>query len=279
MKRLCLLSCVLCLLLCGCNTSNDSLLSDTANDSLLSVESVEVDEPVTVNMSDYEEILFKDLPDSVDEQISTSGKVCITGYLTDEISYDKSTGYLSNSGHGSMLTEVVYGKCIVLDLNSVNVDGGQYVTVFGDLITEDYYDIYNIKSSWYVKVNAIQPVNKIPDGVKQYDDFVESYEFEALANVINFIGNCAYSWHSETDVTVERVECDYDSLLQGTMNNYNLVYTTIGEQIRTLGDTYKEVLNYFDNEEVPENAEEFYNSFIECYELLTQNLEIVGLFE
>lgn len=281
MKRLCLFNCVLCLLLCGCSdTSTNNSVEETISTSSIA-ETVEETllEPVTINTSDYETILFKDLPDSFDGQSSKSGKVCITGFLTDEISYDGSAGFLSNSGQGSMTAETVYGKYTVLDLSSVTITGGQYVMVFGELLTEDYYDVYNNHSLWHIKVDAIQPASEIPDGVKQYDEFVESYHFKALAEVINFIGNCTYSWYNGDEATIDKVDCDYSTMLNDTMTDYNLVYTTIGEELRTIGTIYNEVLDYVDKEETPEDVEEYYNSFIECYDSLTQNLEIVGLFE
>lgn len=284
MKRLISLSCLLLLLFTGCNQESTEVDTDTSQpDSSVVTETERINDTVTINTDDYTEVFFSDFPDSVIDSCSKDGAVTITGYLTDEISYDKSCGYLSNTGHGSAVTNDQVGKIIPLDLSAIDATdiGDNYVKVFGSIVNGKHFDMYNLESGYYVKVDSIVITDDIPESIKEYNEFVDSYQFDALAQVIQMVGNCSYIWKEDdtTQELPEKVECDFDTLIKDNSTDYPEIYKVIKDTLQSMKTSYETAIDCLDNGNKPENPEEFYDSFINDYTSLTENLENIALFK
>ena len=251
--------------------------------------SVETTETTTseVQEKSYKPVTFTDMPETITDSYSAETvDIAITGYLSSSISKDGSVGYLWNTGYGTTPAETTVGKCVVLDLSSSQKDetivGDQFVTVTGSVMTEDYYDVYNTKSSWHLKVDSIVVEEELPDNVQEYENYMASYEWEAFAKTIDFIGTAIYNWQSDetlVELDLELLECDMDSAIEKTKSDYPKIYETIKEYLNEFTEYYNTVKTCINEKTRPEDVESLYNNMRESYAGLSDDLVMFGCFE
>lgn len=279
MKRLlnCLILCAMLTGTVGCSNSITTTVESSVVDGGL--ENVIIDK-------EYQVLSFSMLPDSV---TATYGgeytDVEITGYLSSFMSNDGSTGYLWDNGYGTTPDVTDYGKCVVLDLSQISsenaVTGDQFVTITGSIVPETHYDMFNFKSEWHLKVDTIIVAKNLPDNVQEYLDFMESDEWEAYAELIDYVVNAVYSWHSDETVIIpelEILECDYSTALAETNTKYPQISSKINKHLESFGEFYTIVKTAMNDEKRPEGVDSLYENVVNTYTILSEDLVFFGNF-
>lgn len=277
MKKVILL-CVIMSLMSGMSVS----CTDVENSS-----SVEESSAITVMDKEYTHLTFKDVPNKVtDTYVSDSRNVQITGYLSDSLSKDGSTGYLWDTGYGTTPSDNDVGTCIVLNMSDIEksetIVGDQFVLVKGTVIPEAHCDVFNIKSEWYLSVDSIEVLTTLPDNVQQYEDYMASHEWEALAKTIDFIGNAVYLWtEDETaeELDMELFECDIMEVQTKTRELYPELYNSLSEDFMSIIEQYALVSTHIKNKTRPEDVTSLFDNLCKTYENLSESLVSFGCFE
>lgn len=263
------------------NNVSDTITNELNDDSN---EKSSKDDLTNQNISDknYVAISFTDLPESINDDVnldSVANDVSLIGYLSDSISSDKSTAYIFNNSYGTVPSELNFGKVAVLDLSKTvlndNLSGDNYVEVKGTIINEDFVDIYNTKSSWHICVDSVEPLIELPNNVQEYQDYMESDEFEAFAKMIDFIGNAIYSWYEDETVVeleLEDVGCDTKKLSKSTEEKYPGLYNVIKDYEDTLSEYYLDIVDLIENKERPDDIEKYYSGLYENYAGLSDDI-------
>ena len=253
--------------------------TDTAAASKTLVESAP-------ELKEYTSVKFTDMPETIADSYAGETDVTITGYLSETISKDGSVGYLWNTGYGTTPSETTVGKCVVLDLSSIDKDesivGDQFITVTGSIVPEDYYDVYNIKSAWHLEVDSITTEVELPDNVQEYENYMNSYEWEAVAKIIDFIGTAVYTWQSDEkliELDLDALECDMTAVIHGTSTDYPQIYAKIKDYLTDFTGYYETVSSCLSDKTRPEDIDELYNSVCKSYEGLSNDLVLFGCFE
>lgn len=248
---------------------------------------VEESSAVTVVDKEYTRLTFKDVPRKItDTYACESRDVQITGYLSDSLSKDGSTGYLWDTGYGTTPSDNDVGTCIVLSMSDIKKDetiiGDQFVLVKGTVISEAHCDVFNIKSEWYLNVDSIEILDTLPDNVQQYEDYMASYEWEALAKTIDFIGNAVYLWtEDETaeELDMELFECNISEVQTKTHELYPELYSSINKDFMSIAEQYAIVSTHIKDKTRPEDVTSLFDNLCETYESLSESLVSFGCFE
>ncbi len=237
-------------------------------------------------LKEYTPVKFTDMPETITDSYEGETDVTVTGYLSETVSKDGSVGYLWNTGYGTTPSETTVGKCIVLDLSSIAKDesivGDQFITVTGSIVSEDYYDVYNIKSAWHLVVDSITAEVELPDNVQEYENYMNSYEWEAVAKIIDFIGTAVYTWQSDeklVELDLDTLECDMSAVMLGTSTDYPQIYAKIKDYLTDFTGYYETVSSCLSDKTRPEGIDELYNSVCKSYEGLSNDLVLFGCFE
>lgn len=248
---------------------------------------VEESSAVTVVDKEYTRLTFKDVPRKItDTYACESRDVQITGYLSDSLSKDGSTGYLWDTGYGTTPSDNDVGTCIVLSMSDIKKDeviiGDQFVLVKGTVMPEAHCDVFNIKSEWYLNVDSIEVLDTLPDNVQQYEDYMASYEWEALAKTIDFIGNAVYLWtEDETaeELDMELFECNISEVQTKTHELYPELYSSINKDFMSIAEQYAIVSTHIKDKTRPEDVTSLFDNLCETYESLSESLVSFGCFE
>ena len=277
MKKV-VLFCVILSIVAGISTG----CTDTEN-----TPPVEESSTVTVVDKEYTCLTFKDVPKKItDTYACESRDVQITGYLSDSLSKDGSTGYLWDTGYGTTPSDNDVGTCIVLNMSDIKknetIIGDQFVLVKGTVVPETHCDVFNIKSEWYLNVDNIEVLDTLPDNVQQYEDYMASYEWEALAKTIDFIGNAVYLWtEDETaeDLDMELFECNISEVQTKTHELYPELYSSINKDFMSIAEQYAIVSTHIKDKTRPEDVTSLFDNLCETYESLSESLVSFGCFE
>ncbi len=270
---------MLCVMLCGMTGCSANTTTDTSS-------VVEESTTSTVNKT-YESAKFADMPESISESYTGDLKnIQIMGYLSSSVSKDGSTGYLWNTGYGTTPNESAVGVCVVLDMTDAekidDIIGDQFVTVAGTIVQEDYYDVFNNKSAWHLDVDTISICDTLPEKVQQYEDYMESFEWEAFAQTIDFVGNAIYMWQEDenlVELDLELLECDIEEAQSKTKELYPEIYNSIYVYLSNFKQYYNTVVENMNNKTRPENLEELYTAMYDTYVGLSDDLVLFGCFE
>lgn len=238
------------------------------------------------DLKEYTAVKFTDIPETITDSYAGETDVTITGYLSKNISKDGSVGYLWSTGYGTTPSETAVGKCVVLNLSSIDKDedivGDQFITVTGSIVSEDYYDVYNIKSAWHLEVDSITTEFELPDNVQEYENYMNSYEWEAVAKVIDFIGTAVYTWQSDEkliELDLDALECDMNAVMLGTSTDYPQIYAKIKDYLTDFTRYYETISSCLSDKTRPEDIDGLYNSVCKSYEGLSNDLVLFGCFE
>jgi len=298
MKKLCCLLVGL-MLLTGCN---ETVEQETQAESVLKKDY----EEVTFSMFNYDDISSTDT-ESTDK---IEGYIFINGYLN-ELSYDKSVCYLYNTEN--IESENAKSITIKLEDASINdiINEGIYVTIYGKVYYNTYYDVFNKKNNWYIKADSVIPLVDYTDKLKEYVSFKDSFEYDALNQVINSLGSVLTTLISDTGSTEDLsiTQCDFKLLLNDLEDDYPLLNEEIANSIDSLSEVYNNVnkiisandndeqiasieneetasdeqIDSIGNEETSNNessdVEDCYNSFIECYTEIVTKLESFSILD
>lgn len=235
---------------------------------------------------EYQPITFAEMPDNVtDAYTGDVYDVEITGYLSENVSKDGSVGYLWNTGYGTIPGESVMGTCVVLNLTNAektDITGDQFVTVTGSVMTGEYYDVYNINSAWHLDVDTIVVCTELPDKVQQYQDYMDSYEWEAFAKTIDFVGNAIYLWYEDEDVVeldLNILDCDLKSVKSETAVQYPGINARISQYLIAFTQYYNTVVENMNNKTRPEDLSELYEKMANSYKDLSEDLVNYSCFD
>lgn len=239
---------------------------------------------------EYSECVFADIPDNIADAVENDGEhVVITGYLSSNVSNDLSVGYLWNNGYGTVPTEDNIGKCAVLNLENVDkfqdgsdLQGDNFVTVYGTLVNETWVDVFNVTSKWNIAVDSIEVTEDVPSNVQEYEDYMNSFEWEALAEVIDFTASALYSWQ-ESEATVEldldSIDCDTTEMQKNTKSSYPELYSTTSGYSDIFIDLYNTVVACMNKKERPDDVDNLMTELQENYEGFSDALVYYGFFE
>lgn len=274
-----------------------SLIVTTSFYSCSSESSVNTDEQLSQSVEkdyisddkSYTQILFKDIPDDITSEYTGDTKeVEISGYLSNNLSKDGSVGYLWDNGYGSipLIDEDNVGKCVVLDLSRLDMDindmGDNFITVSGTIVTDSFIDVYNIKSLWHISVDSINIMQELPDNVDEYRKYMDSFEFEAFAKLIDYIGNAVYAWSQDdslVELNIEDIGCDYTEMIKGTKENYPNIYNEISEYLDIFTEYYVEISENVTEQKRPDDIQSYYDGIYKYYPELSDKLVLFGNFE
>jgi hypothetical protein len=284
------------LLLTGC--SNDVSDSSTTETSITDTASVGESSIV-----EYTRVYWTDLPTSMSESFDLSEKnVEIIGYLSSSISNDKSTAYMFNT-HVDLTGKDFYSldesagiKMVSLDLqNIVNYDnkteyddknltaveisdGLQFVKVKGKIIKNESTDVFANKREWYLKVDSIEITEDIGSVVKEYEEFANSNEFEALSNSLNYAGDILYNLANDEDYTLDSDtdtnEYDIVETVKGIAENYPEIYSETEEDLKELE---RLVLNVEDKNDTVGTSGNDYDTLYDAYTSFVLNINQLGM--
>lgn len=278
MKKI-LICLTFCFMLCGVAGCSAGTTTDTS--------SVAEESTTSAMNKTYESAKFADMPASISESYTSDLKnIQIMGYLSSSVSKDGSTGYLWNTGYGTTPNESAVGTCVVLDMTDAEkvdeIVGDQFVVVAGTVIQEDYYDVFNNKSAWHLDVDTISICDTLPEKVQQYEDYMESFEWEAFAQTIDFVGNAIYMWQEDeslVELDLELLECDIEEAQSKTKELYPEIYDSINVYLSNFKQYYNTVVENMNNKTRPENLEELYTAMYDTYVGLSDDLVLFGCFE
>lgn len=267
----------------GCSGTIAST-SDSVNQSNSISESVN-DSDNAIDDKIYTEISFNSIPEDIlSEYNDDIVDVSIVGYLSDSISNDKSTAYLFNSGYGTTPEDITVGKCVVLDMSNITLSdsmhGDEFVTVKGTIIKDNWVNIYNTKSAWYLKVDKIESLITLPNNVREYQEYMESDEFEAFAKLIDFVGTAVYTWYNDDSVVeldLNDIGCNTTELSKCTKEKYPKLYEIICEYEDNLSEYYNDIVGYLDNGTRPKDIQYYYDGLYNNYSKLTDALVDYGM--
>lgn len=237
----------------------------------------------------YSPLTFSEVPTSViagDSKGSDKETIEITGYLG-KISSDKSVAYLWNNGYDSVPDEDSVGKCIVLDLSGVDAESiteDCFVVVQGDLVFEEseQVDVFNTYYDWDIKVASIVETGYLPNNVKEYNDYMDSFEWEAFSAVVESTVTALDAWSSDESIVqldFEITECDTDKMIQATKDTYSGIYSVIEIPMNNFVDCYKKVCTAVNENKRPDDVDEMIENVKESYISLSDNLVFYGFFD
>lgn len=261
----------------------------TTGCSNVEVEEIPSFDTVEVENVVYSPLTFSEVPASViagDSKGSGKEAIEITGYLG-KISSDKSVAYLWNNGYGSVPNEDSVGKCIVLDLSDVAVEGiadNCFVMVQGDLVfeEEEQIDVFNTHYDWDIKVTSIVNTGYLPDNVKEYNDYMDSFEWEAFSAVVESTIIALDAWSSDESIVqldFEITDCDTSKMVQATRDTYSGIYSTIEIPMNDFVDCYKKICTAVNENKRPDDVDKMLESVKEAYISLSDNLVYYGFFD
>ena len=249
---------------------------------------VESDSPDAVELENtvYSSLTFGEVPEELIAEGVDKDAIEITGYLG-KVSSDKSVAYLWNNGYGTVPNDESIGKCIILDLSDVdteNLNDNCFVMVQGDLVFEDtkQIDVFNTCYNWNIKVTSIVETGYIPDNVKEYNDYMNSFEWEAFSAVVESTITALDTWSSDESIVqlgFEITDCDTDKMIQGTKDNYSGVYSAIEAPMNDFIDCYTKVCTAVNENKRPDDIDTMVESIKDSYINLSDNLVFYGFFD
>lgn len=232
-----------------------------------------------IGVSDYTEIKWASLPNSMQDECTIDGnKIVLIGYLSSCLSNDGSSCYLYNTHvdltfkEFSTLDPSSGVKMTSLSLKNKDIDGLQFVKVYGSIIKSKDTDVFGNKRNWHILVDKIEPIDSDSLNVSEYERFAESDEYEALSNAVNYAGSVLYN--SSKDGLTN----DYEiaKAINGIEENYPEVYK---ESMDSLNGMLKIVEKVEKDDYSLGDSTEDYNNLVSYYSNFIEVLNQLGLLE
>lgn len=251
----------------------------------VAVESASLDAAELENTV-YSPLTFGEVPQKLIAEGVNKDAIEITGYLG-KVSSDKTVAYLWDNGYGAVPNDESIGKCIVLDLAGVdteNLSDNCFVMVQGDLVFEDteQIDVFNTCYNWDIKVTSIVETGYLPDNVKEYNDYMDSFEWEAFSAVVESTITALDVWSSDESIVqldFEITDCDVDKMVQATKDSYSGIYSVIEVPMNDFIDCYTKVCTAINENKRPDNVDAMIESIKDSYASLSDNLVFYGFFD
>ena len=253
---------------------------------------------LTVDISaEYRHLKFKDLPEKWTMLIGLADglPISITGYIPTNVSTDYSTAYLWNNGFFTVpSSEEDYGKGVVVCLDISNISsykplqgtskltGDCFATVYGVVRPTQRTDVFGVTSQWYIQVTTIEEVEKLPKNIEQYNEFLGSFEWEALADTIDYTGAVLYEWYNDEELllpTSPMPEYKWLDALDGARDNYPEIYGMIDDYLSDVDEVYNTIKENIAANARPDNVDELYSQMLSTYSSMVEVLNNLGYFE
>lgn len=271
-------------LLTACDTVKDS---STTSSGALTIDIPE----------EYRSLKFKDLPEKWTMPIGfTDGlAVSITGYIPINISTDYTAAYLWNNGFFTVpSSEEDYGKGVVvcLDISDISsykplqgtskLTGDCFATVYGVVRSTQRTDVFGVTSQWYIQVTTIEEVENLPKNIEQYNEFLGSFEWEALADIIDYTGAVLYEWYNDDELllpTSPVPEYKWLDAIDGARDTHPEIYGMIDEYLSDVDEVYNTIKENIAANTRPDNVDELYGQMLSTYSSMVEVLNNLGYFE
>lgn len=253
---------------------------------------------LTVDISaDYRHVEFKDLPEKWTMPIGFADglTISITGYIPTNVSTDYTAAYLWNNGFFTVpSSEEDYGKGVVvcLDISDISsykplqgtskLTGDCFATVYGVVRSTQRTDVFGVTSQWYIQVTTIEEVEKLPKNIEQYNEFLGSFEWEALADIIDYTGAVLYEWYNDEELllpTSPIPEYKWLDALDGARDNYPEIYGMIDDYLSDVDEVYNTIKENIEANARPDDVGELYSQMLSTYSSMVEVLNNLGYFE